>query len=292
MPLYLSSSDEMDDEKSDGALTPTMSRRNTLEPPSNRSRSSTLEVDRGRSRTGPRVRIVEPSPSPGPDGDDGTGTLVPGKKKARRGCRGGTKHKKKKNATSDEADGPERAVEEALQLGKEPAIEPDVLEVETAAGHNPADVSGPTIQIGHLKVQTDMVLGFGSHGTVVYKGSFGGRDVAVKRMLLEFFDIASHEVGLLQESDDHPNVIRYFDKESAGDFLYIALELCPASLQDVIEKAASYPSLIGTAGLDLPDVLRQITAGLRYLHSLKIVHRDIKPQNILVSAPKKAPSTS
>lgn len=125
---------------------------------------------------------------------------------------------------------------------------------------------------------------------MVYKGSFGGRDVAVKRMLQEFYDIASHEVGLLQESDDHPNVIRYFDKESAGEFLYIALELCPASLQDVIEKRTSYPALIGPSGLDLPDVLKQITAGIRYLHSLKIVHRDIKPQNILVTAPKKLPA--
>jgi serine/threonine-protein kinase/endoribonuclease IRE1 len=38
--------------------------------------------------------------------------------------------------------------------------------------------------------------------------------------------------------------------------------------------------------LDVPDVLRQITAGVRHLHSLKIVHRDLKPQNILVATPR------
>ena len=292
------SDEETSTGKTNGALrSPLASRRNTLlEPPTPaRCRASSIDDDRGRTKTGPRVRIIEPSPSPGPAGeDDGGDGLGAGKKKARRGCRGGTKHKKKRSGSNKsedvDADAMEQTVEEVKQIAQEPSMmEPDAVEID--GGSNANDVSSPTIQIGHLRVFTDTVLGFGSHGTVVYKGSFGGRDVAVKRMLLEFYDIASHEVGLLQESDDHPNVIRYYDKESAGDFLYIALELCPASLQEVVEKPAGYPTLLGPAGLDTPDILRQITLGVRHLHSLKIVHRDIKPQNILLSAPKKLPTS-
>ena len=277
-----------------GDLAPSISRRNTLlEPPNlSRSRSGSLDEERGRTQREPRVRIQEPSPSPGREeyeSIDTPNSPQPGKKKARRGVRGGTKHKKKRsNSKHEQKDDVDQTVEEVLQIAKEPPMEPDIVKINGTLSTDVADVSGPIIQIGHLKVYTDTVLGFGSHGTMVYKGSFGGRDVAVKRMLLEFYAIASHEVGLLQESDDHPNVIRYYDKESSGEFLYIALELCPASLQDVIEKPTNYPALIGPAGLDLPDVLKQITAGVRYLHSLKIVHRDIKPQNILVSAPKKS----
>ncbi|KAI4144195.1 MAG: hypothetical protein LQ340_006747, partial [Diploschistes diacapsis] len=285
-------------QETDGEATPT-ARRTTplLEPPPStlRSRSSTISENRGRPKDGHHVRVVEPSPSPSPAppefDDEATEVATPGKKKARRGCRGGMKHKKKKGqlAKGDDAKTVEETVEEALRIGKEPStLQPDVIEVQGSS--TPTDPSGPIIRIGHLRVFTDTALGFGSHGTVVYRGTFGGRDVAVKRMLLEFYDIASHEVGLLQESDDHPNVIRYYDKESAGQFLYIALELCPASLQDVVEKPQEHSELVGPTGLDLPDVLYQITSGLRYLHSLKIVHRDIKPQNILVSAPKRLPS--
>ncbi|MCJ1227526.1 bifunctional endoribonuclease/protein kinase ire1 [Toensbergia leucococca] len=281
-------------ERESNDTTPTRSRRPTLlEPPTfSRSRSASvasIDEERGRGHDGQRVRIQEPSPAP--DEDETPNSPQPGKKKARRGCRGGTKHKKKRsNSKHDQKDSVDQTVQEVMQIAKDSPLEPDIVTVNEDTGSAASDISGPIVRIGHLKVYTDTVLGFGSHGTMVYRGSFGGRDVAVKRMLLEFYAIASHEVGLLQESDDHPNVIRYFDKESAGEFLYIALELCPASLQDVIEKPVNYPLLIAPGGLDLPDVLKQITAGVRYLHSLKIVHRDIKPQNILVSAPKALPA--
>lgn len=285
-------------EKSSAEPTPTISRKNTLlEPPAPaRSRAGSLEESRGRTDEDRGVRFEDRSPSRAPDDDELLNSPQPGRKKARRGCRGGAKHKKKRsNSKHDSSEAAEQTLQEITQLIQEPLVEeipvePSLSRVDTQVSTGIAEINGSVIQIGHLKVFTDTVLGFGSHGTMVYKGIFGGRDVAVKRMLLEFYEIASHEVGLLQESDDHPNVIRYFDKESAGEFLYIALELCPASLADVIERPASFPSLLGTSSSETLGVLKQITAGVQYLHSLKIVHRDIKPQNILVSAPKLVPA--
>jgi serine/threonine-protein kinase/endoribonuclease IRE1 len=40
---------------------------------------------------------------------------------------------------------------------------------------------------------------------VVFAGKWDGRDVAIKRMLIQFNEIASQETKLLRESDDHPN---------------------------------------------------------------------------------------
>ncbi|KAH9454485.1 hypothetical protein Pst134EB_014565 [Puccinia striiformis f. sp. tritici] len=146
-------------------------------------------------------------------------------------------------------------------------------------------------RVGSLIV-TDETIGYGSHGTVVLKGTFQGRQVAVKRLLKDFVTLASHEVRLLQESDDHPNVVRYFVKESLDNFLYIALELCNASLYDFVEKRQfkEYEELDRI--FNTKKALKQITSGLRHLHKLKIVHRDIKPQNILISLTRSLPVSS
>lgn len=65
------------------------------------------------------------------------------------------------------------------------------------------------------------------------RGMFDNRDVAVKRILPECFSFADREVQLLRESDEHPNVIRYFCTERDRQFQYIAIELCAATLQEV-----------------------------------------------------------
>ncbi|EFO85805.1 hypothetical protein CRE_01627 [Caenorhabditis remanei] len=123
------------------------------------------------------------------------------------------------------------------------------------------------------------ILGTGCEGTVVYRGTFDGREVAVKRVVSEFVKFAHREADLLRESDTHPHVIRYFCMESDSQFKYLALELCIASLNDFVERK----ELQENVSLSLKDILRQSTDGLAHLHASKIVHRDMKPQNVLIT---------
>ncbi|KAI3322136.1 hypothetical protein HD806DRAFT_523524 [Xylariaceae sp. AK1471] len=209
------------------------------------------------------------------------------KKKAHRGRRGGIKHRKgakKQQNISDDSPGngsPEsdEGIPGLQNVGIPPRLEPNV----TTLINDPEDVSGPIVNIGGIEVNQDYQLGMGSNGTVVFAGKFHGRDVAVKRMLTQFWEIATQETQLLLESDHHQNVIRYYAMSKNDSFLYIALELCQASLSDIVDRPHLFPDLARAGELDLPRVLLQIANGLSFLHDLRIVHRDLKPQNILVT---------
>lgn len=120
---------------------------------------------------------------------------------------------------------------------------------------------------------SDIVLGYGSHGTVVYKGKFSNRPVAIKRLLLDFYSVAENEVKLLQDSDHHPNIVRYYFQETTTRFMYIALELSPASIHDVIEKRSLPKYMQIATRLKWKVVMNMILRGLRHLHHLNIVHR-------------------
>ncbi|KAI1370965.1 hypothetical protein F4677DRAFT_326333 [Hypoxylon crocopeplum] len=238
----------------------------------------------------PAVTVVESEPLD-LDGDheqqQTEGESPEKKKKAHRGRRGGIKHKKGVKKQRDASENPgEKMSPDAgegipgLQnVGLPTKLEPNV----TTMNNDPEDVSGPIVKIGGIEVNQDEQLGMGSNGTIVFAGKFHGRDVAVKRMLTQFWDIATQETQLLLESDHHPNVIRYFAMSKNDSFLYIALELCQASLSDIVEKPAMYRDLAQAGEMDLPRVLLQIAHGLEFLHDLRIVHRDLKPQNILVT---------
>uniref|UniRef100_W5LGF4 Serine/threonine-protein kinase/endoribonuclease IRE1 n=1 Tax=Astyanax mexicanus TaxID=7994 RepID=W5LGF4_ASTMX len=141
-------------------------------------------------------------------------------------------------------------------------------------------VQPEVLEVGKISFSPAEVLGHGTEGTFVFRGHFDGRRVAVKRILPECVEFAEREVQLLRESDEHPNVIRYFCTERDRQFTYIAIELCAATLQQYVEDPACPYS-----NLDPVSLLEQTMCGLNHLHSLNIVHRDLKPRNILLSLP-------
>jgi serine/threonine-protein kinase/endoribonuclease IRE1 len=89
--------------------------------------------------------------------------------------------------------------------------------------------------IGKLYV-SNKEIGRGSNGTVVFEGSYDGRQVAVKRLLRSHNDIAEKETQNLIISDHDPNIVRLYGCDYDSDFVYISLERCHCSLADLIQK--------------------------------------------------------
>ncbi|CAI5535454.1 unnamed protein product, partial [Closterium sp. Naga37s-1] len=87
--------------------------------------------------------------------------------------------------------------------------------------------------VGRLFVSR-RVIGHGSHGTLVLEGRLEGRQVAVKRLLSQFYERARQEIAALIATDEHPNVVRCFAMEEDDSFVYVALERCAFNLTDLV----------------------------------------------------------
>ncbi|XP_037040714.1 serine/threonine-protein kinase/endoribonuclease IRE2-like [Bradysia coprophila] len=130
--------------------------------------------------------------------------------------------------------------------------------------------------IGKISFERQTELGRGYGGTLVCRGRFEQRNVAVKILSKNYFKFFQREVSILQSVDSHPNVVRYFCSEEDNKYYYIALEMCTCTLDEWISRSDLVKKINPT------KILYETALGLSFLHTMTIIHRDIKPQNVLL----------
>lgn len=131
----------------------------------------------------------------------------------------------------------------------------------------------------------DRRIGRGCYGVVYEAKEFEGfkRFVAIKKVLHAFRDATDaqrtyREVSYLIEFCGHENILRIYDVICSKDdkHLYIITELLDADLKKTIK------------GMKLDEIQRkfityQLLRGLKFIHSAGVIHRDVKPANVLIT---------
>ncbi|KAG4428021.1 Cell division control protein 2, partial [Cadophora sp. M221] len=142
-------------------------------------------------------------------------------------------------------------------------------------------------------------VGEGTYG-VVYKAKdllHDSRLVALKKIRLwneneGIPGTAIREISLLKEMNN-PNIVRLFNVVHASDHkLYLVFEFLDLDLKKYMEslpaansgkgEALPTPSRHGLGDAVVKKFMRQLCEGVQYCHGHRILHRDLKPQNLLI----------
>ncbi|CAD5231236.1 unnamed protein product [Bursaphelenchus xylophilus] len=122
-------------------------------------------------------------------------------------------------------------------------------------------------------------IGSGASGSVFTAMEMTtGAEVAIKQMNLSQQpkkELIINEILVMRENK-HPNIVNYLDSYLVGDDLWVVMEyLAGGSLTDVVTECQMEEGMIAA-------VSREVLQALEFLHSRRVIHRDIKSDNILL----------
>ncbi len=134
------------------------------------------------------------------------------------------------------------------------------------------------------RYRIDALLGVGGMAAVMVAYDLEEkRNVAVKMLREEMSDDKQAIKRFINESKaiaamDHPNIVKIYDVVVSSDIKYIVMEYIEGeTLRDYMDKTGPIPFENSVS------ILSQILDALEHAHEKGIIHRDIKPQNIMIT---------
>ncbi|MDH3198818.1 MAG: serine/threonine protein kinase [Candidatus Krumholzibacteria bacterium] len=145
--------------------------------------------------------------------------------------------------------------------------------------------STPTDLLGRSlgPYRLERLLGQGGFAWVFVGQDRAGTQVAVKVLKPRYAGDPQFEPRFRHESETastlaHPNIVRIGPIAREGDHVYFTMDLCADSLGDRIARDGPLPET------DIVRIAQDVARGLGYAHAQGIIHRDIKPGNVLLRA--------
>jgi len=135
----------------------------------------------------------------------------------------------------------------------------------------------------------DKPLGKGAFGEVYLTSKMGSKEKFATKKIDKKFTLnpkakkyLDNEIGVLRDIN-HENIVKLYDVKETSQFYYLVTEYCNGGdlskcLEDYEEK---YKKPFSEEIVQY--LMKQIVSALRYLHNKRILHRDIKLDNILVN---------
>ncbi len=128
------------------------------------------------------------------------------------------------------------------------------------------------------------LLGAGNYGSVWEARDHRGFPAALKVIDRSRNDASQLELEALEELTrlHHRHLVRVFTSFDVGTLVVIAMELAHGTLEDRLRYCIEAEKLPGIPPAELLHYLRQVASALDYLHGQGVIHRDVKPANILL----------
>jgi len=131
------------------------------------------------------------------------------------------------------------------------------------------------------KYQLIEKIGEGTYG-VVYKAKdrVTGRIMALKKIRLDHEDegvpsTSIREISLLKELD-HPNIVKLEEVVHCNKRLYLVFEFVDFDLKRYLDSQTNMPTML------VKSYLYQLVRSIFFCHTHRVLHRDLKPQNLLI----------
>lgn len=122
-------------------------------------------------------------------------------------------------------------------------------------------------------------LGRGTFGVVrLCKNKVSGEILACKTLHKRDQDNVRKEIEIMQHLSGHPNIVTLHGVYEDANCFHLLMELCQGgSLGDQMSKKGCYSEY------QAAKVIKNLMSVIKYCHEMGVVHRDIKPQNILLT---------